>query len=166
MRILRAQIDVALRRAHRDAGDRHALDERERIAFHEHAIGERAGVAFVGIADHVFLVGLLIEHRLPLDAGGERRAAATTQAGVGDFLHDLRATHRQRAPQARITAVRHVLLEIHRIDDADAREGQTFLLRDDTAAIVHRTQPQRMGGTLQQCRPSPAPATSAALTGP
>src|SRR5256886_11800088 len=33
MRVLGPQIDVALGRAHRDAGDGHALDQRQRIAF-------------------------------------------------------------------------------------------------------------------------------------
>ena len=55
MRILAAQIDVAARRADRETGNRHALDQAERIAFHQHAIGKCAGVAFIGIADDVLL---------------------------------------------------------------------------------------------------------------
>jgi hypothetical protein len=67
----------------RDAGDRHAFDQHEGIAFHDHAVGEGAAVAFVGIADDVFAVARGIEHRLPLDAGREAGAAAAAQAGFG-----------------------------------------------------------------------------------
>ena len=55
MRIFGADIDVALGRADRDAGDRHAFDQHEGIALHDHAVGEGAAVALVGIADDVFL---------------------------------------------------------------------------------------------------------------
>ena len=55
VRIFRADIDVALGGADRDAGDGHAFDQHEGIAFHDHAVGEGAAVAFVGVADDVFL---------------------------------------------------------------------------------------------------------------
>ena len=56
MGIFGADIDVALGRADGDAGDRHALDQHEGIAFHDHAVGEGAGIALVGVADDVFLL--------------------------------------------------------------------------------------------------------------
>ena len=40
--IFGADIDVAVGRAHRDAGDGHAFDQHEGIAFHDHAVGEGA----------------------------------------------------------------------------------------------------------------------------
>ena len=72
-----------------EGGDGHALDEHERIAFHDHAVGVGAAVAFVGVADDVFLVARRLEHGAPLDAGGETRAAAPAQARIGDLLDDL-----------------------------------------------------------------------------
>ena len=42
MRIFGADIDVAVGRAGGDAGDGHALDQDEGIAFHDHAVGEGA----------------------------------------------------------------------------------------------------------------------------
>ena len=57
VRIFRAQIDVAAGGAHRESGDGHALDQHERIAFHDHAVGVGAAIAFVRVADDVFLVG-------------------------------------------------------------------------------------------------------------
>ena len=89
MRILGTQIDVALRGADCDARDRHALDQHERIAFHQHAVGERSRIAFVGIAGDVLLLRRLIEHRLPFDAGRKRGAAAAAQTGLRDRLDDL-----------------------------------------------------------------------------
>ena len=58
VRIFGADIDVAFGRADGDAGDRHALDQHEGVAFHDHAVGEGAAVAFVGVADDVFLSAL------------------------------------------------------------------------------------------------------------
>ena len=58
VRIFGADVDIALRRADRDAGDRHAFDQQERVALHQHAVGEGAAVALVGVADDIFLVGL------------------------------------------------------------------------------------------------------------
>ena len=48
----------------------------ERIALHQHAVGEGAAVALVGVADDIFLVGLDAGDRAPFDAGRETRAAA------------------------------------------------------------------------------------------
>ena len=48
-----------------------------------------------------FWCGALLEHGLPLDAGGERRAAAAAQARIGDRLHDLGGPHRKRAASPR-----------------------------------------------------------------
>ncbi len=91
LRILGADIDEALGRTNGETRNRHALDEHERIALENHAVRERARIAFVGVADDVFLVGLSAEHGLPLDAGRECRAAAAAQAGVGDGRDDLLA---------------------------------------------------------------------------
>jgi hypothetical protein len=55
VRILGADVDVALRGADREAGDRHAFEQAEGIALHQHAVGEGARIALVGIADDVFL---------------------------------------------------------------------------------------------------------------
>ena len=54
-RILGAHIDVALGRADRVGRDQHAFEHAMRIAFEHAAIHERAGIAFVGVADDVFL---------------------------------------------------------------------------------------------------------------
>ena len=101
MRILDAQVHVALRRADRDARDRHALDQRERVAFHQHAVREGARVALVGIAGDVLLAGRLAQHGLPLDAGREGGAAAAAQARLQHFVDRRLRPEFQRAREAR-----------------------------------------------------------------
>ena len=165
VRIFRAQIDVAAGGAHRESRDGHALDEHERIAFHDHAVGVGAAVAFVRVADDVFLVGSGLQNRLPLDAGGETRAAAPAQSGVGDFVDERFGRHRQRALQAFVTVAAHVIGERKRIDDAAAGEGQPLLLfqirdlfggsRDRGRAVLPSRKPA-----------SNRPATASAVTGP
>ena len=109
-------------------GDRHALDQGEGIAFHDHAVGERAGVALVGIADDVFLRRLGGHHGLPLDARREARAAAAPKAGIGDRLDDGGRGHLERLAQALQTAMRFVVLERQRIGDAAAGKCEPLLL--------------------------------------
>ena len=154
LRILRAEVDVALLGADGEARDRHALDQRERIAFHEHAVREGARVAFVGVADDVLGRGRGIQHRLPFDAGREGRAATTAQAGIGDLLHDLRAGHFQRGAQAGEAAVRDIVLDTERVDHAHAREAQALLaceIRDGIdGTMVERMRLARQEPCIEQ----------------
>src|SRR5271154_6584913 len=83
VRIFPAQIDVAAVGARRQAGDGHALDEHERIALHDHAVGESARITFVCVADDVLLSARSAELRLPLDPRGERVAAPAWKARGG-----------------------------------------------------------------------------------
>ena len=70
-RILAANIDVALLATGREPSDGHRLDDRERVLFHQHAIFERAGLRFVGVADHVVRPRGGLRDRLPLASGRE-----------------------------------------------------------------------------------------------
>src|SRR6185369_3317374 len=78
-RVLAAQVEVAALAAGRVAGDRHALDDRERILFHQQAVLERARLGLVGVADQVVRPGRRLRDRVPLAPGGERGAAAADQ---------------------------------------------------------------------------------------
>ena len=152
MRVFGTQIDVTLGRPHRDAGDGHALDQGERIAFHQHAIGEGAGVAFVGVAGNVFLLPRrLIEHRLPLDAGRESRPAPPAQARGRDGLHDRGRLHGQRPCESLVAAVRHIIRNARGLDDAYALEGQT-LLTLEPGDFARRSERQRMGAAVEKVR--------------
>jgi hypothetical protein len=56
MRIFGTNIDISFACPHSEAGNRHAFDQHEGIALHHHAVGKSRAIAFVGIADDVFLV--------------------------------------------------------------------------------------------------------------
>src|SRR5690606_25759692 len=104
-------IYVALGRTDRLAGNRHPYPRGDRIAFHDHAVGEGAAVAFVGVADDVLLRARGVGDGLPLDAGREAGAAAAAQAGSGDFLDDLLGADLARAAQADPATGRLVVFE-------------------------------------------------------
>ena len=57
-----------------------------RVAFEDGAIHKRAGVAFVGIAYHVFFVGIVFARDFPFQSCGKSGAAAATQPR---FLNDI-----------------------------------------------------------------------------
>ena len=151
VRVFHAQVDVSLGGANGHARNGHALDEAVRIALHQHAVGEGARIAFVGIADHVLLVGRLVQDRLPLDTGGECGAAASTQPGIRHFLDHLRAGHAQCALQALVSAVRHVLVNVDRIDEAHPRKGQA-LLAGDVRQFIDYAEAKRVFRTLAASR--------------
>jgi len=70
---------------------------REGIALHQHAVGERAAVAFVGVADDIFLIGVDASSRAPFDAGRKPGAAPPTQARRQNLLDRRLGAKRQRA---------------------------------------------------------------------
>ena len=161
VRIFRADIDVALGGADGDAGNGHALDEHEGVALHHHAVCECAGVALVGIAADVFLVRRGVEHRLPLDAGGEARTAAAAEAELGDFGHDGGACEAQRLAQAFEAAMRHIIRNRDRVGDAAAGEGKAFLILQ-IGVVLDIAEVQGVAGA----RAARMEGTSSAVTGP
>ena len=96
-RVLAADVEVALLGARRVAGDRHRLDDRERVLLEQGPILERPGLRLVGVADEVVGPGRLRRDRGPLAAGRERGPAATDELGRGDLV-DHRAAAPARAP--------------------------------------------------------------------
>src|SRR5487761_269431 len=92
MRIFRADVDEAFGRADRDTGDGHTFDQHEGIALHDHAVGEGAGIALVGVADDVFLRRSGLRRGAPLDSGREPRSAAPAQARANDLFDGLGRT--------------------------------------------------------------------------
>ena len=81
-RVLGAHVDVALVGADRVGGDRHALEHAVRVALQHAAVHERAGVAFVGVADHVLAGSPSALATVLHLAGREAGAAAAAQAAA------------------------------------------------------------------------------------
>ena len=75
-----------------ETGNGHAFDQQEGVALHQHAVGKAAGIALVGVAYHVFLLGLSLPHGAPLDTGRKGRPATATQAGFQHLGHDFIVT--------------------------------------------------------------------------
>ena len=122
--VLAADVEVALGRAGREGGDRHRLDDRERIALEQDAVLERAGLGFVGVADEVVRLGRLGRDGGPLAAGREGRAAAAHELRGGDLGDDRFRPDLERAGQGRVAAVGSVVVERGRVDDADAARSR------------------------------------------
>ena len=142
VRVLAAQVDVPLGGADGERRDRHALDQRERVALDQHAVGEGAAVALVGVAADELHVGWCRAHRLPLDAGREARAATTAQPGCRHLGDDLLGRQREGALETDQPAVVAVGGEVGRLDDPDPGEGdavlpgQPLVLVDDADAAL------------------------------
>ena len=68
-----------------------------------------------------------IEHGLPLDAGREAGAAAAAQAGFFTSSTISAGSSARRASRPFVAAMRAIIVERARIDDAAAREGQPRL---------------------------------------
>ena len=113
MGVLGTDIDAAVFRARCDTGDYHTLYHLVGDALHDGAVHECARVALVAVADDIFFACLLVRCDLrPLSARGEAGAAATTQAGVGNFAYYLVAGHvKQRLFERRIAADGNVLVD-------------------------------------------------------
>ena len=134
--ILRAHVEVAVLRADGVARDHHALDDSQGVAFEDGAVHERAGVALVAVADHVFLIALGVVGELPLPAGGEARAAAAANAGGQHFVDDFLAAHAQRALQALERAHAQRFVDVLGVDDAAAVQGHAALLLVEVDVVL------------------------------
>ena len=126
--ILGAHVDVALVRADAAGGDHHALDDAVRVALHDGAVHERARVAFVAVADDVFLGVVLDAGGLPFAAGGKTAAAAAAQARFGnDVAHGLAVHFGEGLARGRVAAVGHVFLDLVGVDEAAFLEHAAVL---------------------------------------
>ena len=126
--ILRAHIDIALAGADGIASDGHGLQHRVRVALQHGAVHESAGVALVGVADHVLLVSLGGGGKLPLLARGEARAAAAAQTGLEHLVDDLFGGHLGEDLGQGLVAVKgDVLVDVFRVDHAAVAQRQAHL---------------------------------------
>ena len=153
MRVFGADVDVTLGRAHRDAGDGHAFDQHEWIAFHDHAVGKGAAVALIGVADDVFLRALGLRHRAPLDAGRESGAAAAAQTRLHDFLNGRIGSQREYPFEAAVAAMGAIVFKRARINHAAAGESEPGLALEPgnvlSQALSQRMRPVAQDGAQQ-----------------
>ena len=126
--VLGTDVDVALVRVDGIARDAHGFQNGVGIAFQHGTIHERAGVALVGVADHVLVGGLVDGSELPLEARGEAGAAAAAEAGLSDLFHDLLPGHLgEDLAKSGIAVHGDILLDVLRVDDATVAQRHTEL---------------------------------------
>jgi len=101
---LAADVDETGAGADGSGGNRDAFDHKVRVVFHDLAVFERAGLAFVGVADQVDRTGIPFGHEAPLHGGRESGAAAAAHDREFHDFHDLVARHRFRLLQPGIPA--------------------------------------------------------------
>ena len=135
--VLGTDVDVALVAAGGHAGDEHALDDGVGVALHDGPVHERAGVALVAVAHHIFFAGGLFPHAVPLAPGGEAAAPPASQAGVGDLLADLLVGHlKQGLLKGGVAVPGDVLVDILRVGGAAVLQHHTVLLLIEGDLVV------------------------------
>ena len=72
-------------------------------------------------------------------------------------LHDLRRLHLQRLLEAAIAAMRHVVVNAGRLDDADAREGEPLLI-PEVGNLLGQSVMQRVLRRHEETAPRTGPA--------
>ncbi len=147
--ILRPDVDVTVAGADRVPGDDHPLDQGQWITLDQHPVGIGAAVTLVGVAGDVLHIARSVSDRRPLDAGGECRSPASTQARLGDFGDHLGGRHRERLAKPSEAACRLVLDRRPRIDHTDTPERDA-LLALQPGQLVDDAEPERMF-TAGQC---------------
>ena len=79
-------------------------------------------------------------HLMPV---GNAAPPRPRKSGVGHRAHDVLRRHRQAPAQARVAAVRDVVIDVARIDDAEARGGES-LLASQPGMVFDVAEPQRV----------------------
>ena len=151
-----------MRAAGRVRGDRHRLDERERVALHEHAVLERSRLGLVRVADEVVRLHGLVRDGLPLRAGRERGAAAAEQPRLLDLAQHALLAELERAAKRGVAAVRAVGVERLRIEVgrdapqqaqarlAALRQRRAFFRQRNLARLRSRDRAQRRRRALAE----------------
>ena len=139
-RIFGAHVHVAFGGSRGPCADEHAFDDGVGIAFQHGAVHERAGIAFIGVAEHVLGFGRFGSHELPLEAGGEACAAAAAQPGVEHFLKGGLTAHGKGLGYALIAAVGDVFKDVFRVDASAVAQHEALLqiVEEHVAVAVAR----------------------------
>ena len=131
VRIFGTDVDIGFARADGETGNCHALDQHERIAFHHHPVGKGSAVAFIGVADDIFLVGCRIRDRLPLNASRKTRAAAAAKARCHDGFDGCFSANGARLAKTKPATGCVIIVERCRPRFARPRKCQSVLLGNE-----------------------------------
>ena len=109
-------IDVADAGAHGIAGDGHAFQDPVGVAFHDVAVLDGAGLAFIGVADDVLGGDGAGPGEGPFEPGGEAGAAPASEARVLHRVDHLFRGHGQGLFQAVVAAPGQIVVQAHGVD--------------------------------------------------
>src|SRR6266852_6201113 len=141
-----ANVNEAVVRIDRAAGDGDALDHLVRIHLHQRTVFAGARFGFVRIADDISGFRRILGDEGPFHAGGEARAAAPAEVRFLDFVDDRFRRHLlQRSFQRLIAVVLQVDIDLVRILDAEAAADDRRLRR---VAGMQRAGSHRLGSRM------------------
>ena len=110
------------------------------------AVHECAGVALVGIADEILLIALGLTGSIPLEPGGEARAAAACKAGGLDLFDYVLGSHGLEDLFQRLVAViGGVGVDLVGVDDAAVTQSDAGLLGEELLIIGRNTDAVQLG---------------------
>ena len=130
MRIFGTDIYIALVCPDRETGNRHAFDQHEGVAFHHHTVGKGGAIAFVGIADDIFLLTVGARDRLPFYACWKTCAATSAKSRCHDRIDCCLSAHFTGFGKAKPTFRCVIIVERKRTGFARARKGKAGLIGD------------------------------------
>src|SRR5699024_4085719 len=120
------------------------------VAFEYRTVHEGSGVALVGIADHIFPVGLHLAGDFALEAGGETAAAPPAQSGVHNLPDDLFGLHSEYLAERGIPVAGDVFADVFRVDEPAVTQSDAHLRFVKFHVSGIRYVPARVGGDVQQ----------------
>jgi hypothetical protein len=130
------KVHIGLRGADRIGGDGHAFDQAMRIALDNGAVHERPGIAFIGVADQVFLIAGRLPGEFPFLARWKASAASTSQSALLDHVaHRLGRHAAQNFHQRRVASPGDVLFDPSRIDQAAVGQHPASLRREERMLV-------------------------------
>ena len=127
--IFRPDIDESLPGPDGIPAECHGLDNAVGITLHDASIHESSWVALIGIAHHIFLIGLRACREAPFASCGE---AAATTAAQPRLLYDIDdivgAAIHQAVGQSHIAITGDIFKDVFRIDESAIAQGHALLL--------------------------------------
>ena len=127
-RIFGADVDQSFGGTDGVTADAHRFYNRVRVAFHDGAVHEGAGVAFVGVADNVLYVRYLLTGKFPFQAGGETATATSPQSGAFDDVDDVGRLFVEKAVgQCEVSFTGDVFFYIFGVDESAVAQGDAEL---------------------------------------
>src|ERR1017187_1786468 len=130
--VLGSYINDSFTRAHNVTADDHALQQRVWIALDLVPIHVGAGIAFIGIANDVFVVGFRLGHELPLITREISGSAASPQLRSLDlFDYDLGAAVDEHTIERLVSANRDVFLDVVGINEPAIPQNNLLLALEE-----------------------------------